>query len=384
MNLKSKLPLVGTNIFTVMTQHAIQHQAVNLSQGFPDFPCSPDLIDLVTDAMKKGMNQYAPMAGIANLREQVAQKYADLYQANYHVDEEITITAGGSEAVFSALSSVIHSGDEIIIFEPAFDLYRPIVELFGGIVKPVILKGPDFTINWDEVKNLISNKTKLIILNNPNNPATTTLKEQDFKVLADLVRDTNILLLSDEVYEHIVFDGQPFWSITKFPELKERTFVVASFGKLFHITGWKVGYVLAPKELTAEIRKVHQFNVFCVNTPAQYGIAEFLKRKDEYLSLPEFFQKKRDFLMNGLSSTPFKIIQPEGSYFLLADYSDISDLKDTEFAFQLTEKFNVATIPVSAFYKDSPNQKFVRFCFAKKEETMEKAIENLQKLSNGF
>lgn len=376
---KSKLPLIGTNIFTVMSNYANQHGAVNLSQGFPDYQPSPILIELVSEAMKKGFNQYAPMAGYLLLREEIAKKYENLYGANYDVNDEITITAGGSEAVFSVISSMIHAGDEVIIFEPAFDLYRPIIELFGGIVKPIILKGPDFTINWDEVKKLISPQTKMIVLNNPNNPATTTLKEQDFKILADIVRDSNILLLSDEVYEHIVFDSQPFWSITKFPELKDRTFVVASFGKLFHITGWKVGYVLAPKELTSELRKIHQFNVFCVNAPAQIAIAEFLKRKEEYLHLPQFFQQKRDFLTQGLETTPFKVIKPEGSYFLLADYSEISDLPDNEFAFWLTEKFKVATIPISAFYQESPDQKLVRFCFAKKEETMAKAIENLNK-----
>lgn len=375
---KSKLPLIGTNIFTVMSNYANQHGAVNLSQGFPDYQPSPILIELVSEAMKKGFNQYSPMAGYLPLRVEIAKKYEDLYQAKFNVDDEITVTAGGSEAVFSVISSMIHQGDEVIIFEPAFDLYRPIIELFGGIVKPIILKGPDFIINWDEVKELISPQTKMIILNNPNNPATTTLKEQDFKILTDLLRGTNILLLSDEVYEHIVFDGQPFWSITKFPELKERTFVVASFGKLFHITGWKVGYVIAPKELTSELRKIHQFNVFCVNAPAQVAISEFLKQKEEYLHLPQFFQQKRDFLMRGLETTPFKVIQPEGSYFLLADYSEISNLSDNEFAFWLTEKFKVATIPVSAFYQNSPDQKLVRFCFAKKEETLEKAIENLK------
>lgn len=375
---KSKLPLIGTNIFTVMSNYANQHDAVNLSQGFPDYQPSSILIELVSEAMKKGFNQYAPMAGYLPLREEIAKKYENLYGANYDVNDEITVTAGGSEAVFSVISSMIHAGDEVIIFEPAFDLYRPIIELFGGTVKPIILKGPDFTINWDEVKKFISPQTKMIVLNNPNNPATTTLKEQDFKILADIVRDSNILLLSDEVYEHIVFDGQPFWSITKFPELKDRIFVVASFGKLFHITGWKVGYVLAPKDLTSELQKIHQFNVFCVNAPAQIAIAEFLKRKEEYLHLPQFFQQKRDFLTQGLETTPFKVIQPEGSYFLLADYSEISDLPDNEFAFWLTEKFKVATIPISAFYQESPDQKLVRFCFAKKEETMARAIENLK------
>lgn len=380
MNFKSKLPHIGTNIFTVMTRFAQQHDAVNLSQGFPDYDCSPELIHHVNEAMKKGLNQYSPMAGVKELREEIAKKYEDLYGAIYDSENEITITSGGSEAIFSAISAVVNYGDEVIIFEPAFDLYRPIVELLGGVVKEVVLRAPDFKIEWSEVRNLVSDKTKLIVVNNPGNPSTVTLKSSDFEQLNQILKDSNILLISDEVYEHIVFDGEKFLSAARFPELKERTFLVASFGKLFHITGWKTGYCIAPEWLTNELRKVHQFNVFCVNTPVQYGLAEFLKNKDEYLKLPEFFQNKRDFLMEGLSSTPFKIIKPEGSYFLLADYSAISDLNDADFAFDLTEKFKVATIPVSAFYKNSPDQKLVRFCFAKKEETMKRALENLQKL----
>lgn len=384
MNFQSKLPNVGTNIFTVMSRFAQQHDAVNLSQGFPDFDCSPELIHHVNEAMKKGLNQYSPMSGVKELREEIVRKYEDLYGAIYDSETEITITSGGSEAIFSAVSAVVNRGDEVIIFEPAFDLYRPIVELFGGVVKEVVLKVPDFKIDWNEVRNLISDKTKLILINNPGNPSTVTLKESDFEQLNQILKDSNILLLSDEVYEHIVFDEQKFLSAARFPELKERTFIVASFGKLFHITGWKTGYCIAPEWLTNELRKVHQFNVFCVNTPVQYGLAEFLKNKNEYLNLSEFFQNKRDFLMNGLNSTPFRIIKPEGSYFLLADYSEISNLNDADFAFHLTEKFKVATIPVSAFYKNSPEQKLVRFCFAKKEETMEKALQNLQKLQDGI
>lgn len=380
MNFQSKLPNVGNNIFTVMTRFAQQHDAVNLSQGFPDYDCSPDLIHHVNEAMEKGLNQYSPMAGVKELRDEIAEKYEDLYGAIYDSENEITITAGGSEAIFSVISAVVHNGEEVIIFEPAFDLYRPIVELFGGIVKEVVLTMPDFKIDWNEVKNLISDKTKLIIINNPGNPSTVTLKDADFEQLNQILKDSDILLLSDEVYEHIVFDGAEFLSAARFPELKERTFLVASFGKLFHITGWKTGYCIAPEWLTNELRKVHQFNVFCVNTPVQYGIAKFLKNKNEYLKLPEFFQNKRDFLMEGLHSTPFKIVKPEGSYFLLADYSEVSDLNDSEFAFHLTEKYKVATIPISAFYKNSPDQKLVRFCFAKKEETMKRALENLQKL----
>lgn len=384
MNFQSKLPNVGTNIFTVMSRFAQEQQAVNLSQGFPDYDCSPELIRLVNEAMKKGLNQYSPMSGVKELREEIAKKYENLYGADYDSETEITITTGGSEAIFSAISAVLNRGDEVIVFEPAYDLYRPVIELFGGVVKEVVLKAPEFKIDWNEVRNLISDKTKLILINNPGNPSTVTLKEFDFEQLNEILKDSNILLLSDEVYEHIIFDEQKFLSAARFPELKERTFIVASFGKLFHITGWKTGYCLAPKWLTEELRKVHQFNVFCVNTPIQYALAEFLKNKNEYLNLPEFFQNKRDFLMEGLNVTPFKIIKPEGSYFLLADYSAISDLNDADFVMFLTEKFKVATIPVSAFYKNSPDQKLVRFCFAKKEETMEKALLNLSQLKYGL
>lgn len=377
MNLKSKLPQLGTTIFTVMSQLASEQRAVNLSQGFPDFDCAPDLVNLVADAMKKGLNQYSPMSGVKELREQISWKQSEIHKSDYHPDTEVTVTAGGAEALFSAIAAVIRPDDEAIIFEPAYDLYRPAIELFGGIVKSVRLIGPDFQIDWEIVKSMISSKTKLIIINNPNNPATSVLTENDFLELAKIVRDTDIAIISDEVYEHIVFDGLKHLSISRFSELKERSFVIASFGKLYHITGWKVGYCLAPEPLTKEFRKVHQFNVFCVNTPVQYGLAEFLKRKDEYLSLPGFFQKKRDFFVNGLSQSKFKILKPKGSYFLLADYSKISDLNEIEFSKWLTVNHKVAVIPVSAFYDDPPEQKLVRFCFAKKEETMEKAIKKL-------
>lgn len=377
MNLKSKLPQLGTTIFTVMSQLANEQGAVNLSQGFPDFDCSPDLVNLVADAMKKGLNQYSPMSGVKELREQISWKQSEIHNSDYHPDTEVTVTAGGAEALFSAIAAVIRPDDEAIIFEPAYDLYRPAIELFGGIVKSVRLLGPDFKIDWEIVKSMISSKTKLIIINNPNNPATSVLTENDFLELAKIVRDTDVAIISDEVYEHIVFDELKHLSISRFPKLKERSFVIASFGKLYHITGWKVGYCLAPEPLTKEFRKVHQFNVFCVNTPVQYGLAEFLKRKDEYLNLPEFFQKKRDFFIKGLSQSKFKILKPKGSYFLLADYSEISDLNEFEFSKWLTVNHKVAVIPVSAFYEDPPEQKLVRFCFAKKEETIEKAVEKL-------
>lgn len=381
MEIQSKLPHVGTTIFTVMSALAHQHKAVNLSQGFPDFDCSSDLVDLVHHYMTKGLNQYSPMAGVKELREVISGKFSSLYNSEYHPDKEITITSGGSEAIFSIIASVVHAGDEVIIFEPAYDLYRPIIELFGGIVKASELKGPDFKPNWEEVKELISPKTRLIILNNPNNPSTSVLEEKDLNELENLLKNTNISLLSDEVYEHIVYDGKKHQSVSQFSGLKERSFIVASFGKLFHITGWKVGYIAAPVKLTAEMRKVHQFNVFCVNTPIQYALADFLKREEEYLNLAGFFQKKRDFFMKGLEQTPFKVLNPEGSYFLLADYSEISDLNEAEFSKWLTQEYGVAVIPVSAFYKNPPkHQKLVRFCFAKKEETLEKALNNLVKL----
>lgn len=380
MKIKSKLPKVGTNIFTIMSQLAQDNQAVNLSQGAPDFDCSADLIDLVCQYMKKGRNQYAPMMGVYELREQISLKSQDLYRSIYNVDTEITVTAGGSEAIFSALGAVINAGDEVILFDPSYDLYRPTIELFGGIPKTVPLMAPEFKINWEEVGQLITDKTRLILINNPNNPASSILEKEDFESLINLVKGTDILVLSDEVYEHIVFDNKKHFSVSEFPELKKRSFITASFGKLYHITGWKVGYCMAPKELMSEFRKVHQFNTFSVNTPVQYALAEFMKRKDEYLILPDFFQKKRDFLMDGLSQTKFKAIQPKGTYFLLVDYSEISNLNDLDFAKELTVKHKVTGVPVSAFYEKGTEQKLLRLCFAKEESTMEKAIENLLKI----
>lgn len=380
MKINSKLPKVGTNIFTIMSQLAQENNAVNLSQGAPDFDCSADLIDLVHQYMKKGRNQYAPMMGVYELREQISLKSENLYHSSYDVDSEITVTAGGSEAIFSALGAIINAGDEVILFDPSYDLYRPTIELFGGIPKTVQLMAPDFKIKWEKVRQLITDKTRLILINNPNNPAGSILEKEDFEALSQIVKDTNILILSDEVYEHIVFDGKKHLSVSQFPELKKRSFITASFGKLYHITGWKVGYCMAPKELMSEFRKVHQFNTFSVNTPVQYALAEFMKRTEEYLILPEFFQKKRDFLMQGLKQTKFKAIKPQGTYFLTVNYSDVSDLNDLDFAKELTIQHKVTGVPISAFYEDAPDQKLLRFCFAKEESTMEKAIENLLKI----
>lgn len=380
MKINSKLPKVGTNIFTIMSQLAQENNAVNLSQGAPDFDCSADLIDLVHQYMKKGRNQYAPMMGVYELREQISLKSENLYHSTYDIDSEITVTAGGSEAIFSALGAIINAGDEVILFDPSYDLYRPTIELFGGIPKTVQLMAPDFKIKWEKVRELITDKTRLILINNPNNPAGSILEKEDFEALSQIVIDSNILILSDEVYEHIVFDGKKHLSVSQFPELKKRSFITASFGKLYHITGWKVGYCMAPKELMSEFRKVHQFNTFSVNTPIQYALAEFMKRTEEYLILPEFFQKKRDFLMEGLKQTKFKAIKPQGTYFLTVDYSEVSDSNDLDFAKELTIQHKVTGVPISAFYEDAFDQKLLRFCFAKEETTMEKAIENLLKV----
>lgn len=376
----SKLSNVGTTIFSLMTQLANENQAINLSQGFPDFPADPELLSLADHYIKNGFNQYAPLGGMLTLKEQIAQKIENSHGAVYHPDTEITITAGGTQAIFTAIATIIKDGDEAIIFEPAYDCYEPTVELFGGVVKRFRMTAPDYTINWNEVKNLISDKTKLIILNNPNNPSGKILKEDDIQELIKIVKDTNILILSDEVYENMVFDGNQHLSICQYPELKERSFLIASFGKLFHITGWKIGYCAAPKSLTDEFRKIHQFNVFCVNTPLQLALADYMKNENNYLQLGQFFQEKRDFLREGLKNTSFELLDCEGTYFQAVKYDKISDKTDFDFAHELTINHKVATVPFSSFYKDKMNENVIRLCFAKKNETLEKAIENLQKL----
>ena len=376
----SKLPTVGTTIFTQMSQLANQHQAINLSQGFPDFETDSKLLNLADDFIKKGFNQYAPLGGIMGLKEEIARKIENSHNAVYHPESEITITAGGTQAIFTAIATFVQKDDEVIIFEPAYDCYEPTVELFGGIVKRFQMKAPDYEIDWNVVRNLVSEKTKMIILNNPNNPSGKILKENDIQELIKIVKDTNILILSDEVYENIVFDGNQHLSICKYPELKERSLLVASFGKLFHITGWKIGYCAAPKALTDEFRKVHQFNVFCVNTPLQMALAEYMKNDEHYNQLDKFFQEKRDFLRQGLAQTSFELLDCEGTYFQAVKYDKISDKNDFDFATELTINHKVASIPFSAFYKDKLNENVIRLCFAKKNETLEKAIENLVKL----
>lgn len=380
MLLKSKLPEVGTTIFTVMSQLAAQYNAINLSQGFPDYDCSPELISLVSKYMKEGRNQYAPMAGLMSLRERIAEKQELLHLSIYDPESEITVTAGGTQAIFTALACVIQTGDEVIIFDPAYDCYAPTVTLLGGVVRSMELSPPDYKINWSEVKKLINPKTKMIILNSPNNPTGITLRNEDMKELISLTNNSDILILSDEVYEHLIYDRAEHLSVSRYPELKKRSFITASFGKLFHTTGWKVGYCLAPAWLMSEFRKVHQFQVFSVNTPVQYAIADFLNDRQNYLGLSNFFQAKKSFFANLLRDTRFDLLPCYGSYFQSVQYSRISDEKDTDLARRLTIEFGVASIPVSAFYSKSTDHHVLRFCFAKKQETLEKAVVRLSKV----
>jgi methionine transaminase len=371
---------VGTTIFSVMSKLADEYKAINLSQGFPDYPCDPKLIAEVTKAMKKGFNQYAPMPGLPVLRELIAEKVYNLYGASYNPDTEVTVTAGGTQAIFTALSTCINPGDEVIIFEPAYDSYAPAVKLLGGLVKPYELAPPHYEIDWEMVKKLFSANTKMIILNSPQNPTGCILAEKDIKALIRLTRNTDVLILSDEVYEHIIFDGQIHHSIALYPELRERSFIAASFGKLLHTTGWKLGYCLAPEILMKEFRKVHQFNVFSVNTPMQLGIANYLKDPSTYLGLSAFFQEKRDLFRSLLGETKFKLLPCNGSYFQCAGYAHLNNEKDSEMAISLVRDYGVASIPVSAFYTKHTDHKVLRFCFAKKQETLEKAVERLMKL----
>jgi methionine aminotransferase len=376
----SKLPQVGTTIFTVMSALANELGAVNLSQGFPDYDTSPVLIELVNKAMKNGYNQYAPMAGVMALREEISRKTEKLYGAVYNPDTEITITAGGTQAIYTAITAVIHQNDEVIIFEPAFDCYAPAIKLAGGIVKSLELEPPDYCIPWDMVRRLINNRTKMIILNSPHNPTATILHQSDIEELLAIVKNMDVLILSDEVYEHLIYDGQTHHSMARYAELQQRSFVIASFGKPFHATGWKVGYCMAPAALMHEFRKVHQFLVFSVNAPIQVAIAEYLKNEQTYLGLREFFQQKRDYFREGLESTRFEILPCSGSYFQSVRYGRVTDEKDADFAIRLTKETGVASIPVSAFYSNNTDYHVLRFCFAKRQETLDKAVDRLIKV----
>ncbi|MEI6508032.1 MAG: methionine aminotransferase [Bacteroidota bacterium] len=379
-NLKSKLPKTGTSIFAVMTALANEHKAVNLAQGFPDFSCSEKLVELVNQYMKKGFNQYAPMPGVMKLRESIAAKTEELYSAIYHPDKEITITPGGTHALYAAITAFVKEDDEVIVLEPCYDSYVPAIQLNGG--RPIFfeLKYPDFKVDWNELKKLINHKTKMIIINTPHNPSGATLNAQDMLKLQKLVMNTEIIILSDEVYEHIIFDGLEHQSVARFPKLAERSIIVSSFGKTYHTTGWKMGYVLAPAALTAEFRKVHQFIAFCANTPIQYALADFMEDKNAYMGLPQFYQEKRDYFQKLIKGSRFKILECQGSYFQLLNYAKITQENDAEFAKRLTKEFKVASIPVSAFYHKQIDNNILRFCFAKSNETLEKAAELICKI----
>ncbi len=381
MNIISKLPKVGRSIFSIMTQLANEHQAVNLSQGFPDFETSPELIDLVYRKMNAGHNQYAPMEGVLRLRELIAEKNEKLHGYYYHPETDITITAGATQAISTVITTIIRPGEEVIIIEPAYDSYTPIVKAMGGIVKTLELSPTNnYRIDWFVLRRLINSQTKLIIINTPNNPSATLFEESDMQEFIRAVEGSDILILSDEVYEHIIFDGYKHNSVIKYPELRDRSFVVASFGKLFHTTGWKLGYCLAPKKLMEEFRKLHQFQVFSVNTPMQHAIADYMQDEESYTQLGDFFEKKRNMFFKLMEGTRFKLLPCKGTYFALAQYDTISDETELEFAKRLVKDYGVASIPLSSFYSQDIDNKVIRFCFAKKEATLEQATKRLRKV----
>ncbi len=374
----SKLPNVGTTIFTIMSQLAARHHAVNLGQGFPDFNCDPVLQQHLSDAVRDGHNQYAPMSGVGALREAIAAKNADLYHHRHDAETEITITAGATQAIMASVLALVQPGDEVIVLEPVYDSYVPSIVLAGG--RPVFVPldaTRDYAPDWERVRGAITPKTRLLMLNFPHNPTGRLLRPEDLAALEDIVEGTGVLLLSDEVYEHIIFDGRTHQSLMRSPALAARAVVVSSFGKTFHTTGWKVGHVCAPAALTTEMRKVHQFMVFAVNTPAQHAFAAYLKDPTPYLQLPAFYQAKRDLLIDGLSSTPFRVLPCEGTYFVLADYSSLSDDPETEFAQTMIVKYGVAVIPVSVFYNAPQDRRVVRFCFAKSDSTLREALQRI-------
>ncbi|MBQ5942023.1 pyridoxal phosphate-dependent aminotransferase [Massilia sp. AB1] len=378
----SRLPLVGTTIFTQMSALAAQHQAVNLGQGFPDFNCDPRLVGQVSEAMRAGHNQYPFMTGVPALREAIAAKIETLYGRRYDSAQEITVTAGATQALITAILCSVHPGDEVIVIEPAYDSYAPAIALAGGVVVPVAMQVGEqgYSVPWERVAAAIKPRTRMIVINTPHNPTGSILRQADLDALAAIVDGTGILVLSDEVYEHMVFDGQPHASVARHPVLAERAFVVSSFGKTYHVTGWKVGYVAAPAPLMAEFRKVHQYNVFTVNTPMQHGIAAYMRDPAPYLDLPGFYQRKRDLFREGLAGSRFTLLPADGTYFQCVRYEAISDLPEAEFATWLTAEAKVAAIPVSAFYSQPTESGIVRFCFAKKDETLQLALERLARL----
>lgn len=380
IQIQSKLPNVGTTIFTVMSSLAIEHKAINLGQGFPDFPMSEELIALVNEAMQSGANQYVHMNGYIPLREVLAEKIQGLYQTAINPDTQITITPGGTYALYTAMTTVLQPGDEVIVFEPAYDCYIPAIELNGAKAVTIQLNFPDYSIDWNIVRSKLTEYTRMIVINSPHNPTGAVLSKQDIEELKTITKDTNIIIVSDEVYEHLIFDNLEHESILKYPELLERSFVCFSFGKVYHCTGWKLGYCIASPMLMHEFRKVHQFNCFTCDTPKQVALATFLQKKEAYLDLGSFLQKKRDYLQTLMKQTKFTPLPSHGSYFQSYSYSNLSKESEKEFAIRLTKEFGVATIPVSAFYQKEINNQVLRFCFAKKEVTLEAAVERLIKL----
>ena len=379
----SKLPHVGTTIFSVMSALALEHNAVNLGQGFPDFECDPLLINSVTDAMLEGHNQYPPMPGVPVLREAISNKLQKLHGRLYNPNSEITVTAGATQAIITAILAIVHPGDEVIVLEPCYDSYVPNIELAGGVVVRVALKPGTFRPDFDKISAAITPKTRAILINSPHNPSATVWTQTDMLTLQDLLEGTDVLLISDEVYEHMVFDanqGHVHQSAARFAGLAARAIIVSSFGKTYHVTGWKIGYVAAPAAITAEFRKVHQFNVFTVNTPVQYGLAQYMANESAYLDLPAFYQRKRDLFRAGLAQTRFKLLPSEGTYFQCVDISGVSDLNEFDFCKWLTAEIGVAAIPLSAFYGSGFDQRVVRFCFAKKDQTLNTALERLQQI----
>lgn len=376
----SKLPHVGPTIFSTINKLALEHQAINLAQGFPGFSPDQKLIELVSQAFHRNHHQYAPMPGVFSLREILCAKTEKLYDHSYNPQTEITITAGGTQAIFTAISAFIKKDDEVIVFKPAYDCYEPAIELQGAKPINIEMKAPDYEINWQEVKEKITSKTKMILINTPHNPTGTVLSEKDMKTLASLVEGTDILILSDEVYEHITYDGRQHQSVALYPELAKRSIIVYSFGKTFHVTGWKLGYALAPEAMMKEFQKVHQFNVFSVNHSFQYGLYEYLKDLENYLKLPEFYQEKRDFFLDAIKDSRFDFTPAQGTYFQTLSYRKISDESDTDFTVRLIKEKKLACIPVSVFQKDNRDEKMLRFCFAKEKNTLEKAAEILNSL----
>lgn len=379
--ISSKLPDIGTTIFTVMSKLALDHKAINLSQGFPGFDTYPYLKDLVDEFMQQGYNQYAPMSGVPELKRRIASKVLNLHDVEFDPDEEVTVVSGATEAIYAAVTATVRRGDEVIILEPAYDSYAPAVRLNGGIPVYVPLNVPDFSVDWQKVKDAITEKTRLIMVNTPHNPGGYVWTQEDLDSLAEITRNKEIYFVSDEVYEHIVFDERKHLPLLSHPELREKTFSCGSFGKTFHITGWKIGYCLAPKPLSVEFRKIHQFLTFSTSTPMQYALAEFLEDPSRYLFLNQFYQDKRDLFCEGLEQTPFKFIPSQGSFFQVVSYAHLSDEGDFDLALRMTKEIGVASIPVSVFYHDKKDHKLLRFCFAKEDEVLEQALGKLQKLT---